>query len=773
MEETIPGLSSEQAKKLHAQYGYNILPQKAESQIKRWLKQFWGPLPWLLEIVSLLSLYSGDWLEAIIIIFLLITNSFISLFQQSRTDTALKQLRSSLEVDARVKRDNQWVMLAVSQLVPGDLIRLRAGDVVSADMHLISGNVSVDQSSITGESLAVERENQGVIYSGSVIVRGEAGAIVDSIGSNTKYGTTAELLETSHPPTHMEKIVFKIIKYQFVFNLCLIIFLIVFVLLDHQKTSDILPLTIVLLITSIPIAFPTMFSVSQTFGASKLANLGSNKGILVRRLAAIQDCASMDVLCTDKTGTLTKNSLSVSQLITYNNFSQDDLIEIAAACSNLADQDPIDKAVLEYLDLKKLKKLKSSNFVPFDPLTKKTSAFINRDGKKAQIVKGLPEIVAKECLNIPKSLQADLLALSQKGYRIIAVNIGEHNHKKLVGLIAFEDPIRDDSVELLKQIAILGIDVKMITGDNLQTAETVAKKLGMTPKVISADQLKDDPKLALQHNVFANAYPKDKLLIISQLQKSGHVVGMTGDGVNDAPALHQAEVGIAVASATDIAKSSASFILTNPGLVDILSACRVSREVYQRIRTWALNKIIKSFEVALLLSLTFVITKNILITPLLGVLFLFANDFVTISIATDRASAEAFPAKWSLKKLIYSAMSLAFFMLMIVVLGLILAKSLFSLSYLELSTLAFVMLVLQGQASLYSLRSWPNFWHVRPSQTLFIASISVALILLIMSMFGLIIKAVPLGTLIFILLVPIMSLLVLDYLKHFLPIRDN
>ena len=768
------GLKSDHVKLLHKKYGYNIIATRKENKWKLWLKQFWGPLPWLLELVAILSFYSGNNIEAIIILILLVANGLISIIQRSRADAALEQLKSALQINSRVNRDDKWGLVPTADLVPGDLVRLRSGDIVSADMNLVDGNISVDQSSITGESLPVDLISNGNLYSGSVLVRGEGTARVTAIGSNTKYGLTAELLETSHPPTHMEKLIFTIIKYQFGFNIVLIILTTLYILIIHINVINSIPLIIVLLITSIPIAFPTMFTVSQTFGASQLAKLNNNKGILVRRLAAVQDCAMMNVLCTDKTGTLTKNSLSISKIVCYQGYSEEQIIQLAAACSNLSDQDPIDKSIFDFINDRKFNLIKQEKFIPFDSLTKKTQATIKWQGRKQLVLKGLPDILVNQSPIKPETFSIDLLNLNKKGYRTIAVSIGETQaNQVLVGLIAFEDPIREDSKDLIDQLIKLGISIKMITGDNLETAKSIGAQLGLNIKACTTSMIESDPSLILTHNIFAEAYPKDKMLIISELQKYGYTVGMTGDGVNDSPALHQAEVGIAVANATDIAKNSASYILTNPGLGDILIAIRTSREVYQRIRTWAINKIVKSFEIAMLTVIGYLITRNILLTPLLAVLFLFANDFVTISIATDHSVSESNPANWKLYKLIFSSVSLSFILLLLLALSLFLANKILHLSFLELSSLSFILLVIQGQASLYSLRSWPHFWSIKPSQSLFIASLTVVLLILLLGFFGIVLHRIPIGSIWFIVILPIVSIFMTDLAKKYLPITDR
>lgn len=766
------GLNDQEVLILRKKYGLNQISQKKENKLVIFLRQFWGPLPWLLELVAVLSFYSGNHIEGIIIIALLFVNSLISLFQRSKTDQALSWLQKSLQNNARVLRNGNWISTPVSELVPGDIIRLRVGDIVPADVLQLDGNLSVDQSSLTGESLPVELTKDQHVYSGSVIVRGEALAVVELTGLNTKYGMTAQLLETSHPPTHMEKIIFTIIKFQFGFNVLLIVLISAGIYFSHGKLADIIPLLIVLLITSVPIAFPTMFTIAQTFGASQLAKINGMKGILVRRLAAVQDCANMNVLCTDKTGTLTQNSLSISELKVYNKYSVQDLIELAGACSDDADQDPIDLAILKYLKEKNLRLIRPDKFIPFDPLTKKTASII--DQNKKMVFKGLPEIIVKNCQLSISKIEKDLGSLTAKGYRVIAVSEGKNEeHQSLVGLIAFEDPIRSDSKGLIRALKKHGIKIKMITGDNLETAQSIAKQLGFKVKACTTEQLRADPSLALTCNVFANAYPQDKLLIISELQRAGSTVGMTGDGVNDAPALHQAEVGIAVSNATDIAKNSASFILINPGLKDILLAVQVSREVYQRIRTWALNKIIKSFEIAMLSVIGYILTKNIILSPLLGVLFLFANDFVTISIATDNSLAEPKPANWRLSKMILSSVSLAGILLILIALCLLFARLDLKMNYAQIGTLAFLLLVIQGQASLYALRSWPHFWNIKPSRTLFLASLIVTIVIIILALSGVVLNKIPVISIYLILLTFVLSLFGTDLVKRFLAVSDH
>lgn len=774
-QEDFSGLKIQEIDKLRKEYGFNVIAEKQESLWLLWGKQFWSPLAWVLEATALLSLLSGSRIEALIVIVLLIINSIISIAQHTRATEALNRLKQTLKIKVRVIRDGKWIVLDSSDLLPGDIVRLRAGDIVAADMKINDGSLTIDQSKITGESLQVERNQREKIFSGSTIIKGEATATVLAIGAKTVYGTTAELLETSHPPTHMEKIVFLIIKYQFLFNISLIIvFLLIALLLNNTILILIIPLAIVLLLSSVPVAFPAMFSIAQAYGALQMSKI-NNKGILVRRLASVQDGAMMNMLCLDKTGTLTQNLLTLTEVKNYDNYSIEEVLAIAASCSNSADNDPIDAAILKKAKELNVSLYKQLSFTPFDSLTKRTSSIVDVQGHKQQLYKGLPSIlISLATKNVPSSIDNDIKNFSLKGYRVVAVATSDINNKnvQIIGLIALSDPVRSDSKLLLKSIQDLGIKIKMITGDNLETATTIAKQLEFPGGVCHAKDLRDNPKLIYDHSVFAEAFPEDKQLIITALQKVGYIVGMTGDGVNDAPALAQAEVGIAVASATDIAKNSASLILTNPGLSDIVKAIIMSRQVYSRIRTWALNKIVKGFQIAILTSIIFFMTNKLILTPLIVVLLIFANDFVTISIATDYAKADRRPASWRIDKIMISAAMISISLLLLLIGGLYLSIQVWHFSISEIQTETLLLLVFQGQASLYALRSWPHFWQTKPSQTLFLTTVAIWLIFLPIALLGIFVTPIPFVVLPVIVAISILSLIIVDWFKLITPVNN-
>lgn len=714
------GLHSGQLAALREKFGYNELPERTESALTAYAKNFWGPLPWLLELIVAISFLSGRQVEAVVMGGLLLINGFISLYQHRSADKALASLRSQLNNTARALRDGNWVSLPSRELLPGDVARVRTGDIVPADGKVLEGTVSADFSSLTGESVPRDVSVGEELFAGAVVRRGEATLAVSAIGIQTKFGKTAEMLELSHPPTHMERVIFALIRSFFVLNATLALGISVYALWAGIPAENFVVFVIVLLVTSVPVAFPTMFAVAQSYGALQMSK---GHGVLVRRLAAVQEGASMDVLCVDKTGTLTENRLQVSEAVSYGTYSRKDLIQLAAACSNEADRDAIDTAIFQAASDLGLSSLKQCGFTPFDPSTKRTEACVEGVSGQFNVQKGLPDMLLAQVTGEKAGLVQDLDRLCVEGLRVVAVIANPNGEWECVGLIGFADPVRSEVPDLIQALAAMGIRVAMITGDGKATAQSVASQLGLQGEVVNATELHKNPKLALSGSVFAEVYPEDKLMIVKALQEAGHTVGMTGDGVNDAPALRQAEVGIAVAGATDVAKQAASFILTNPGLEGIVAAVKGSRQVYARIRTWALNKIIKSVEVSLFTSIIFLVTQSYILSPMVAILLLLANDFVAISIATDRAKAASKPAHWRVGELIRTAGTLALVPLSLMMGLFFVGLMVFKFPLEALRTVTFAGLVTLGQASLYGIRSWPHAWSVRPGSMLIKATI--------------------------------------------------
>jgi H+-transporting ATPase len=508
-----------------------------------------------------------------------------------------------------------------------------------------------------------------------------------------------------------------------------------------------------------------MFAVAQSYGAMLLSRR-SSQGVLVRRLAAVQDIAMMDVLCSDKTGTLTQNSLSVEAITHYGKFNEESVLAIAGVVCDESDQDYIDLAILKRIHEQKIKIPHRISFSPFDSATKRTEAKINQDGKELLIIKGMPELLLNDQIKFSHEARQDLELLSAQGLRVVAVI----SDKTCAGLIGMADPIRSDAPKLIKEIEKLGIRVVMITGDGRITAAAIAKQLGLNGDVITPDELKADPNIAASGTIFAETYPEDKLIIIRALQAAGHTVGMTGDGVNDAPALHQAEVGIAVAGATDVAKQSASLILTTPGLEGIQKAVDIGRGVSVRIRTWALNKIIKSIEVSILTTVLFIVTHSYILSPLLAVLLMLANDFVTISIATDNAKPTIKPVRWNILQIIMASAIIATIPLIAVFITYFLARYL-NYSADVIRTAVYISLVYYGMSTLLAIRAWPHAWSVKPSKTLIVALLVSFLFALAVSISGFIIPAVPIMFVAFVVIMAIIGLYLVDKVKNLSIIR--
>ncbi len=678
----VVGLSSGEASRRLASSGPNTLPDRPMPAWRRLAKRFWGPLPWMLEGTAILTLLLGREMEAAIITALLIVNSLIGYQQSARAARALAALATRLPPRARVFRDGAWTTLPAASVVPGDVLRIRTGDIAPADLLVLHGEVGVDSSALTGESLPASVGPGGAVPGSGIVTRGEATATVEATGAATSFGRAARLVQTSEPKTSLEAVVFTIVRSLVALDVVLVAAMCVYAAAAGASLRGVVPFALTLLIASVPVALPATFSVAQAIGALELSR---ESHVLVTRLPAVQEAASMDVLCTDKTGTLTQNRLKLGSAHPYLPVGEPELLGLAALASDGPSQDPIDLALLRAGS-------PPSGwcrvaFEPFDPSTKQTTATLERQGETLVVRKGMPAIVAASCEEVPASLPADVKALAATGGRVLAVAAGLPGHLRLAGLVALADPPRPDAARLVADLGGLGIDVKMVTGDTAATARAVAEQVGIRGPLVTGAALRDDPGLARTAGVIAEVFPDDKHAVVRTLQDAGHTVGMTGDGVNDAPALRQAEVGIAVEGAVDVARAAASMVLTDPGLVDLVAAVPVSRSIHQRMLTWTLNKIVKTVQVAVFLTVGFFLTKTPLVTPLQIVLLLFANDFVTMSLAVDRVRPSPRPDRWRTGAL--TALGV----------GLALARGVLHLPPAQVQTLMFTMLVFTGQAT--------------------------------------------------------------------------
>ena len=756
---TPSGLSSDEAALRLRKHGPNATPEPHASPGRALLGKLWAPVPWMLEATIVLELGLGKTLEAVVVAVLLIFNALVSWVQENRAQEALSLLRKRLSVVARVLRDGTWQRLPAQDLVPGDVVHLRVGDVVPADVALEDGLLEVDQSALTGESLPVEAGVGHAVYAGSTVTRGEATGTVSATGSDTFFGHTAELVRTARTASHLEAVVTQIVRALVALDLVLAAAVVGIGLLGHGSLTDMLSFGVVLLLASVPVALPATFALAGALGAHELAE----RGVLTTRLSAIEEAAGMDVACTDKTGTITLNQLALSETVAYPPQTAATLLALAALASDAATQDPIDLAILAGAqgagngsagaqgagdvtagarggsDASASAEMDASapaeeaggppdvsgarrlSFTPFAPETKISEAQVQLAQGAIRVVKGAPPVVAALCADRPASLERDLEALAARGLRVLAIASGERTELHLAGLVGLQDPPRPESRALIADLQRLGLRVIMITGDTLPTARAVAAEVGLVGAACDAAETRDRA-LSPDCAVLADVLPEDKFNLVRRLQEQGHVVGMTGDGVNDAPALRQAEVGIAVANATDVARAAASIVLTQPGLGDVVAAIDLSRRIYQRMLTYALNSSIKKLEVPVFLSLVFLATGRIALSPLLMVLLLFANDFATMAITTDRSTSSRRPNRWRVRPLLLGALGIALPSLLVMLAVFWAGSALLHLDATQVQTLGFVTLAFQSQATVYLVREPRHAWSSRPGPWLVVAS---------------------------------------------------
>lgn len=758
------GLSSGEARQRLLQYGPNTV---AEDHPRPWLnllKKFWAPVPWMLEVTIALQVALGKPDEAAIIAALLVFNAILGFVQENRANNALALLKNRLEIQVRALRDNTWKKIAAKELVPGDVIHLRMGDLVPADLRLFDGQVLLDQSSLTGEAQPVEADAGKTAYAGVIVKRGEASGEVTATGTRTYFGKTAELVRSARAASHLEKLIFTIVRYLVALDVALILALFVYTWVSGIPVIEVVPFALILLVASVPIALPATYTLATALGALELAK----NGVLVTRLSAIEEAASMDVLASDKTGTITQNKLALSVLHPYSPFAGPELLRMAALACDDATQDPIDMAILESARLQVQLAMipRRLNFVPFDPETKRSEALFDQDGAKLRVVKGAPRVIAA-LIQGEVDISQDVERLGADGSRMLAIAVetgGGGLH--MAGLVGLQDPPRSDSQTLIQNLHDLGVRVVMVSGDGPATARAIAGQVGMGQRVCPPEDLHEEiEQHVLDYDVFARVLPEDKFQLVRSLQQSGHIVGMSGDGVNDAPALKQAEVGIAVANATDVAKAAASLVLTNPGLSDVQVAVETSRRIYQRMLTYTLNKIIKTLEIAIFLSVGMMLTGVFVITPLLIVLLLFTNDFVTMSIATDNVAYSRKPERWDVPELMLTAGILAALVLILSFTVFFVGWDWLHLPLNQLQTLVFVMLVFTGQGNVYLVRERRHFWSSVPSRWLLWATALDILAVCILSTQGILMAPIPLKLVGGLIALVLGYLLIIDLIK--------
>jgi H+-transporting ATPase len=723
------GLAEAEAAARLARDGANEVPEPPSRPLLLFARKFWGISAWMIELILALSIYLHKWPNAAVAGALLVVNATLGFLQEQRASAAVAALRGRLQITARVLRGGTWRGAPARELVAGDLVRVRAGDVVPADLQLLQGELSVDQSALTGESRAVDRRRDAILHAGSLIRRGEGTAVVVATGARTYYGRTTELVARARPKLHVEVVIARVVKWLVLIVAVLVAIAIAASLVAGLPLAQMVPLALVLLMSAVPVALPAMFTVTTALGSLELAR----RGVLVTRLSAAEDAATMDVVCADKTGTLTMNRLRLTGVVPRPGFGADDVVRDGALASQEANQDPIDLAFLAAARERDLVAPGSRivRFVPVSPASRRTEAIVETSGGRHHVVKGALRSVAEAVGLEPAALQ-ELEAVAdeeaERGARVLAVARGEEGGPlQLVGLALLSDPLRADSRQLVDELGGLGVAVKMLTGDALPIARRIARDLGLG-EIVRAPELRSAhtraapraDELVREADGVAEVFPEDKFLVVESLQHAGRVVGMTGDGVNDAPALRQAEVGIAVDGATDIAKGAASVVLTSEGLAGIVDLVRIGRAIYQRVLTWIINKVGQTILVAGYVVIALLATRRFVVSALVMVLLIFMTDFVKIALSTDRVRPSVRPETWRIGPLISVAVVLGVLMLVEALGLLVLGWRWFDLGSSDGRhlTFAFESLLFFALFSIISIRERRAFWRSRPSKVL-------------------------------------------------------
>jgi|HubBroStandDraft_1064217.scaffolds.fasta_scaffold00095_25 H+-transporting ATPase len=755
------GLAGAEVRRRLEKIGPNAMPDTGSHPLRSALEKFWAPIPWMLEAAIGLQLALGRFAEAAIIAFLLVFNAALGWVQESRAQATLAALEARLALSASVRRDGKWQTVPAAELVPGDVVKLTLGGVVAADMHIVAGEVLLDQSMLTGESMPIEAGAGVDTYAGALVRRGEAVAEVTATGARTKFGRTADLVRTAHVVSSQQKAVLRVVRNLAICNGGLIALIVGYAWLIALPLAEILPLVLTAVLASIPVALPAAFTLAAALGARALAG----RGVLPTRLSAVDEAASMDVLCADKTGTLTLNALTVTALRPMPGFDEAQLLTLAALASSEGGQDPVDGAIEAAAAAKPAaERPERGKFVPFDPATKMAEAMTTgRDGAPERVVKGAFSAVTGLARPAAEA-QSAAADLEGRGYRVLAVASGPPGALKLAGLIALSDPPRPDSAALITQLRILGVCTVMVTGDAPATAAIVAHEVGLDGPTCPPGPIPEGVRPA-GFAVFAGVLPEDKYTLVKAFQKSGHVVGMCGDGANDAPALRQAQIGIAVSTATDVAKSAAGMVLTEPGLGGIVAAVEEGRMTFQRILSYALNSITKKVVQVLFLGVGLILTGHAVLTPLLMVLIMITGDFLGMSLSTDNVRPSPLPNRWRIGNLTAAGAVMGVGELGFCTAILSFGAHGLGLGTAALQTLAFLAIVFGNQATTYNNRERRRLWSSRPGSWLLLSSLGDILIASGLAAGGIAMAPLPLALIAGILALAIVFAVLLDLLK--------
>ena len=714
------GLTSEDARARLAKFGPNAMPDTAIRPWRMAVAKFWAPVPWMLEAAVILQIVLHEHVEAAVIALLLVFNAALGFFQEGHAQATLAALKSRLALTAAVRRDGAWKNIPAAELVPDDTVKLSLGGVVAADVKLTEGSILLDQSMLTGESVPIEAGPGLQTYAGALVRRGEATAIVTATGPHTKFGRTAELVRTAHVESTQQKTVVRVVRNLALFNGVIIVLLVVYAHAHEMPVGEIVPLVLTAVLGSIPVALPATFTLAAALGAKALARLG----VLPTRLSAVDEAATLDVLCSDKTGTLTQNELMVTDIHSEPGFDEAHVLAMAALASSDGGQDPVDAAIRSAASKKSIANPpKLTKFVPFDPATKMSEATaVDANGGTLRAVKGAFAEVSRLTESSPTAA-ATAKELEDKGFRVLAVAVGTPAAMRLAGIIAFSDPPRTDAAELIKELQTLGVRTVMVTGDAPATAAIVARAVGLDGAISPPGPIAESVTPE-SFAVFAGVLPEGKYNLVKAFQKSGHTVGMCGDGANDAPALRQAQMGIAVSTATDVAKSAAGIVLTKPGLGGVVAAVKEGRITFQRILTYTLNSVTGKIVKVLFLAVGLALTGHAILTPMLMVIIMITGDFLGMSLTTDNVQPSPMPNAWRVGNLTIAGVLMGSSQLVFCTAVLAIGKFHLGFGIAALRTLAFVVLVFSNQATTYMNRTRRHLWSIRPSLWLVLSSLA-------------------------------------------------
>ncbi len=748
------GLSQAEAQKRLAQYGPNQLTEKKDNLLLKFLTYFWGPIPWMIEGAVILSAMVRHWLDFFIIVFLLCSNAVVAFWEEHQAGNEIAALKAKLATKAKAKRDGKWDTPKVSELVPGDVIRLRLGDIVPADARLLAGDpVEVDQSALTGESLPATRKPGEAVFSGSIIRQGEIDAMVYATGESTYFGKTAQLVQEAHTVSHFQRAVLKIGDYLIVLAVSLVVLILAVALFRGDPMLTTLEFALVLLVAAIPVAMPTVLSVTMAIGARLLAK----KEAIVTRLSAIEELAGVDVLCSDKTGTLTQNKLTLGDPFTVNNISGDQVIVWAALASRAEDKDTIDLAVIGGVkDDKALKGYQVLHFQPFDPVHKRTEATVKGgDGRQFFVAKGAPQVILEMANNageVKPAVEKAVNEFAARGFRSLGVARADQKGKwQIVGVLPLFDPPREQAKTTIASARQMGVTVKMVTGDQLAIARETARQLGLGTDILDASGLGDTKHHETAQSAeaiekadgFAQVFPEHKFHIVDVLQQRGHIVGMTGDGVNDAPALKKADCGIAVSGATDAARAAASIVLLASGLSVIIDAIKESRRIFQRMNSYAIYRIAETLRVLFFMTLAILVFNFYPVTAVMIVMLAVLNDGAILSIAYDNVHYKDKPEAWNMR-LVLGISTVLGVIGVVAAFGLFyLADRVFHLDRPHIQTLMYLKLSVAGHLTIFLTRTRGPFWSIRPARILWTAVLGTQIVATLIAVYGLFMT--PLG----------------------------